>query len=137
MPSSAPSARYDPALSSRRVSSWIGSAICEHYHALPPLTTVARSGRLISHQQRNGAAKVKPGNTPELTDTQTIHALAEYEERGAPVVTTRHRDLPLRVQLDPAIKVIELTAALAYSGFTLVNNPEVGGLYLTYARGAK
>lgn len=76
---------------------------------------------------------MKPGMTPELTDIQTIHALAEYEERDtvSPSIVTRHRDLMARIQLDPDIVIRELTAALAYSGFTLRHNPETGDLWLT------
>lgn len=65
--------------------------------------------------------------TPENASTTQILALSG----DTPTVAVRHRDLPLRIQVDPDVKVVDLTHALASHGLCLRFNHESGMLWLT------
>ncbi len=72
----------------------------------------------------NGAAM--PLTPDNATDSQILTLTGD-----TPAVATRHRDLPIRVQIDPDVPVIELVGALAPKGLCLRQNHETGVLWLT------
>ncbi len=77
-----------------------------------------------------GLAARLDGN-PDAVVAHCNDLLEPYTQPIPVAVKTSHRDLPMRIQVDPDVLVVELVEALAFSGLTLRSNPETGVLWLT------